>query len=81
MGTVVLVLAGEARWAAVPCINHLDQKKQEAPCFSPEWDTADREIGATVASAQWGCQSEIWGVNSGPVGSHMSGMRKQQFEE
>lgn len=46
------VLAGEARWPDVPCINRLDQKKQEAPCFSPEWDTRDREIGATAAGAQ-----------------------------
>lgn len=74
MRTVVLVLAG-----AVPCINHLDQK--EDLFFPLNGILRERQIEDRAAGAQWGCQSEKWGVNSGPVGSHMSSMRKQQFEE
>ena len=79
--TVVLISASEARYPAVSYIRHSDQKSQEACWFSPEWETRAREIGNTAAGAQWRCQIEKWGVNSRPVDSHMSGRRKQQFEE
>lgn len=72
---------GTSRWGTLSCRAMHKPLGPEAPCFSPEWDTKAKKNGATAAGAQWGCQSEKWGVNSGPVGSHMSGMRKQQFED
>jgi len=62
-----------SRWGTLRCINSWTRREKEKPCFVSEW----RKGGwSTVRLSEW-----KMGVNIGPLGSHMSGMRKQQFEE